>query len=312
MFMENERIDGKTYSTLSVLRKQSRNTFKNDAKAVIGVTLLFCVTILVIQVLSSMCSARIRNSIINIWHLDFYFTIERILLVFFIMILSLPLQVGYFSCCINKNFSIKELFSFYSIKKYKSLIMMPICAAIPLSVSGGILIYNLVIRLRCNLFTLLFAVLTYIFGSVLLISVFLYARSPFEKYTKNIKQSYKIFLRSFIDIIKFNLAFIPWAIIILILIRFSYHLYWINVNISILIFSRLLIFPIMYGFGLIVLPYYTICRHTFATRLYNNNADLKSLSEIMGHTSVNFTIQRYVSSDIKMMQKTIQLIGKVA
>ncbi len=61
--------------------------------------------------------------------------------------------------------------------------------------------------------------------------------------------------------------------------------------------------------GVKVTPH--ICRHTFATRLYNNNADLKSLSEIMGHTSVNFTIQRYVTSDIKMMQKTIQLIEKV-
>ncbi len=32
----------------------------------------------------------------------------------------------------------------------------------------------------------------------------------------------------------------------------------------------------------------------------------------MGYTSVNFTIQRYVTSDIIMMQKTIQLIEKIA
>ena len=62
--------------------------------------------------------------------------------------------------------------------------------------------------------------------------------------------------------------------------------------------------------GVKVTPH--ICRHTFATRLYNNNADLKSLSEIMGHTSVNFTIQRYVTADINMMKKTIQLIEKIS
>lgn len=45
-------------------------------------------------------------------------------------------------------------------------------------------------------------------------------------------------------------------------------------------------------------------RHTFATRCVENNFDIKSLSEIMGHSSVNITMQRYVhpSMDLKRQQ----------
>lgn len=45
-------------------------------------------------------------------------------------------------------------------------------------------------------------------------------------------------------------------------------------------------------------------RHTFATRCVANSFDPKSLSEILGHSSVNTTMQRYVhpSMDIKRQQ----------
>ena len=245
-------------SPLSVIKNQSRTIFKENAKSIVGVTLLFCVTILIIQYFSNFCSRHIINSVINTSFLDLFYTLEKILSSIFVMILSLPLQIGYFSCCINKSFSIKGLFSFYSIKKIKPLLIMFIFSALPFSVVYGILINNLVIWWRCNLFTLLFAILTFILGTVLLISIFLYLHSPFKKYINIIKQSYKIFLRSFTDIIKFNLSFIPCAVILLIMIRFSYHLYIINAKIYLLSFSRLLIFPTMYGFGLVIIPYYLL------------------------------------------------------
>lgn len=45
-------------------------------------------------------------------------------------------------------------------------------------------------------------------------------------------------------------------------------------------------------------------RHTFATRCIENNFDIKCLSEIMGHSSVSITMQRYVhpSMDLKRQQ----------
>lgn len=45
-------------------------------------------------------------------------------------------------------------------------------------------------------------------------------------------------------------------------------------------------------------------RHTFATRCVENNFDMKCLSEIMGHSSVSITMQRYVhpSMDLKRQQ----------
>jgi len=46
-------------------------------------------------------------------------------------------------------------------------------------------------------------------------------------------------------------------------------------------------------------------RHSFATKCVQLGFDLKSLSEILGHSSVKFTIDRYVHSDIE--QKRIQM-----
>lgn len=37
-------------------------------------------------------------------------------------------------------------------------------------------------------------------------------------------------------------------------------------------------------------------RHTFATRAVENDFEIKSLSEILGHATVNFTLDRYVHS----------------
>lgn len=45
-------------------------------------------------------------------------------------------------------------------------------------------------------------------------------------------------------------------------------------------------------------------RHTFATRCIQCEIDVKSLSEILGHTSVTITLNRYVHSsfDVKLNQ----------
>ena len=44
-----------------------------------------------------------------------------------------------------------------------------------------------------------------------------------------------------------------------------------------------------------------ILRHTFATNCINSGADVKSVSEILGHSNVNITLNRYVhpAMDVK-------------
>lgn len=45
-------------------------------------------------------------------------------------------------------------------------------------------------------------------------------------------------------------------------------------------------------------------RHTFATRCVELGFDIKSLSEILGHASVNITLNRYVHPSMELKQKT--------
>ncbi len=45
---------------------------------------------------------------------------------------------------------------------------------------------------------------------------------------------------------------------------------------------------------------YHSLRHTFATRCVEAGFEIKSLSEILGHSSVNITLNRYVHSSFEL------------
>lgn len=52
-------------------------------------------------------------------------------------------------------------------------------------------------------------------------------------------------------------------------------------------------------------------RHTFATRCIELGFDVKSLSEILGHTSVNITMDRYVHPSMELKQKNMNMFSKL-
>ena len=54
---------------------------------------------------------------------------------------------------------------------------------------------------------------------------------------------------------------------------------------------------------------YHILRHTFATRCIENGFDIKSLSEILGHSSVKITLDRYVHSSMDLKRKNMLRIS---
>lgn len=49
-------------------------------------------------------------------------------------------------------------------------------------------------------------------------------------------------------------------------------------------------------------------RHTFATRCIENGGDYKSVSEILGHTTINTTLNMYVHPEIEEKRKCVDLI----
>lgn len=49
-------------------------------------------------------------------------------------------------------------------------------------------------------------------------------------------------------------------------------------------------------------------RHTFATTCLQTGCDIKTLSEIMGHTDANITLKRYVHSDMKRKRREMERI----
>lgn len=50
-------------------------------------------------------------------------------------------------------------------------------------------------------------------------------------------------------------------------------------------------------------------RHTFATRCVELGFDVKSLSEILGHASVNITLNRYVHPSMELKQKNMNMLS---
>ena len=51
-----------------------------------------------------------------------------------------------------------------------------------------------------------------------------------------------------------------------------------------------------------------ILRHTFATTCLQAGCDIKTLSELLGHTNANITLQRYVHSDLTRKKREIRRI----
>ena len=52
-------------------------------------------------------------------------------------------------------------------------------------------------------------------------------------------------------------------------------------------------------------------RHTFATRCVELGFDVKSLSEILGHASVNITLNRYVHPSMELKQENMNLLSSL-
>ena len=52
-------------------------------------------------------------------------------------------------------------------------------------------------------------------------------------------------------------------------------------------------------------------RHTFATRCIELGFDVKSLSEILGHATVNITMNRYVHPTLEMKKENMQKLSNL-
>ena len=51
-------------------------------------------------------------------------------------------------------------------------------------------------------------------------------------------------------------------------------------------------------------------RHTFATKCIRSGFDIKTLSEILGHSNVSFTMSRYVHSDMDIKRKQMNILNE--
>lgn len=57
---------------------------------------------------------------------------------------------------------------------------------------------------------------------------------------------------------------------------------------------------------------YHALRHTFATRCVENDFDIKSLSEILGHANISMTLQRYVHPSVSLKRHHMDRLGEIA
>ena len=56
---------------------------------------------------------------------------------------------------------------------------------------------------------------------------------------------------------------------------------------------------------------YHVLRHTFATRCIESGMDIKSLSEILGHSNVNITLNTYVHSSMEHKRKQLEAMMEI-
>lgn len=54
---------------------------------------------------------------------------------------------------------------------------------------------------------------------------------------------------------------------------------------------------------------YHALRHTFATRCVELGFEIKSLSEILGHSNVNITLNKYVHSSIELKKQNMEKLN---
>ena len=52
-------------------------------------------------------------------------------------------------------------------------------------------------------------------------------------------------------------------------------------------------------------------RHTFATRCVESGFEIKTLSEILGHSSVKITLDRYVHSSMELKRKNMEKLESI-
>jgi len=57
---------------------------------------------------------------------------------------------------------------------------------------------------------------------------------------------------------------------------------------------------------------YHVLRHTFATRCIESGMDLKSLSEILGHSDISFTMKKYVHPSLEIKRVQIEKMTQLA
>lgn len=55
-----------------------------------------------------------------------------------------------------------------------------------------------------------------------------------------------------------------------------------------------------------------LLRHTYATVCIENGFDAKTVSELLGHSSVNITLNRYVHSSMEMKKKCVDKLDLAA
>ena len=53
-------------------------------------------------------------------------------------------------------------------------------------------------------------------------------------------------------------------------------------------------------------------RHTFATRCVEVGFDVKTLSEILGHSSVKITLDKYVHSSMQLKRMSMEKLNSIA
>lgn len=232
------------------IKKSARTKLKDKFEFIIGITII----ILILNSVSILFFTELSHEfpilhlyINEILYSDILYDILAKAIIF-------PIEIAFINILINRKYKYKRIFQFYYPAKFLKSFGIFLITSMP-----GIFLINLYSQMldkKMNTcLAIIFGVVGLFFYMVSKTAEYMYIKFNNKSFRYIIKNSYLITIENLHKLIIFDLSFVGWFIIPLVIYLALCHYTFIDYQVNILLFT-----PLMYGIGIYFKPYYRLCK----------------------------------------------------